>query len=286
MNRSEIKLNYGYKTPTEMRNQVSLIGKAVRLERIMNRKTKRTIIVPMDHGMSVGPIKGLEDMKAMVDMVAEGGADAVLGHLGLPIYGHRKSGKDVGLIIHLSASTSLGPYPNSKVLVTMVDEAIKIGADAVSVHINIGDENEANMLQTLGQVSRECREWGMPLLAMMYPRGKKITDEHNVEYVKIAARVAAEFGVDIVKTNYTGSIETFKEVTRGCGAPVIIAGGPKKGTTEDLLQTIKDSLEAGGAGVAIGRNIFQAENPTKMVCAIYRIVHENWEVSEALKEMK
>ena len=192
-----------------------MIGKAIRLERIINRKTKRTIIVPMDHGMSVGPIKGIENLKAMVDQVADGGADAVLGHLGLPIYGHRKSGKDVGLIIHLSASTSLGPYPNSKVLVTTVEEAIKIGADCVSVHINIGDESEADMLQILGAVSSECRDWGMPLLAMMYPRGKKIDDEHDVKYVKIAARVAAELGVDLIKTNYTGSIETFKEIVGG-----------------------------------------------------------------------
>ncbi len=270
---------------------MSLIGKAIRLERIINRKTKRTLIVPMDHGMSVGPIKGLEDMKgsetmkSMVDQVAEGGADAVLGHLGLPIYGHRKSGRDVGLIIHLSASTSLGPSPNSKIQVTTVREAIQIGADACSVHINIGDENEAGMLRTLGKVSKECREWGFPLLAMCYPRGKKIDDEHGVEYVKIVARVAAELGVDIVKTNYTGSIESFKEVTKGCGAPVIIAGGPKKETTEELLQTIKDSLEAGGIGVAIGRNIFQADNPTKVVRGIYRIVHDNWDVSEAIKEL-
>ena len=265
---------------------MSLIGKAIRLERILNRKDKRTVIVPMDHGMSVGPIKGIENLKQMVDQVAEGGADAVLGHLGLPIYGHRKSGKDVGLIIHLSASTSLGPNPNSKILITSVEDAIKIGADAVSIHINIGDENEAEMLKTLGTVSSDCREWGMPLLAMMYPRGKKIDDEHKVEYVKIVARVAAELGVDIVKTNYTGSIETFKEVTGGCGAPVIIAGGPKKETIEELLHTIKDSLEAGGAGVAIGRNIFQADNPTKVVQAIYRIVHQGWAPSEAIKELK
>lgn len=265
---------------------MSMIGKAIRLERIINRKTRRTIIVPMDHGMSVGPIKGIEDLKAMVDQVAEGGADAVLGHLGLPMYGHRKSGKDVGLIIHLSASTSLGPSPNSKIMITTVQEAIKIGADGVSIHINIGDENESEMLRTLGQVSYACREWGMPLLAMMYPRGKKIDDEFDVKYVKIVARVAAELGVDIVKTNYTGSIESFKEVTGGCGAPVIIAGGPKKETIEELLQSIRDSLIAGGAGVAIGRNIFSADNPIKVTRAVYRIVHDNWEVDEALKEMR
>ncbi|MHA1785502.1 MAG: 2-amino-3,7-dideoxy-D-threo-hept-6-ulosonate synthase [Candidatus Helarchaeota archaeon] len=263
---------------------MSLIGKAVRLERILDRNTKRTIIIPMDHGMSVGPISGLLDLGDMVDKVANGGANAVLGHLGLPIYGHRKRGKDVGLIIHLSASTSLGPYPNSKVLVTTVEEAIKIGADCVSVHINIGDEDESNMLQSLGSVSRSCREWGIPLLAMMYPRGKKIDSEHGVEYVKIASRVGAELGVDIVKTNYTGSIDSFKEVVKGCPAPVVIAGGPKVDTFEDLLVTIKDSLTAGAAGVAIGRNVFQSKNPTASVRAMYRIIHEDWDVKESLKE--
>jgi len=77
------------------------------MERILNRDTKRTIIVPMDHGLTVGPLPGLEDMGKTVDLVAEGGANAVLGHIGLPIYGHRGYGKDIGLIIHISGSTSL-----------------------------------------------------------------------------------------------------------------------------------------------------------------------------------
>ena len=268
---------------------MSSIGKAIRLERIIDRNTRRTIIIPMDHGMGAGPIKGLIDLGDMVDKVAEGGANAVLGHIGLPIYGHRKHGKDVGLIIHLSASTSLGPYPNSKIQVTSIEDAIKFGADAVSVHINIGDEREHEMLSTLGTVSSKAFEWNMPLLAMMYPRGHDI-NEHDVNVVKHVARIAAELGVDIVKTNYTGSIETFKEVTAGCGAPVVIAGGPKikenarGGPIEQLLKMTKDSIEAGGAGVAYGRNVFQSENPTVLVRALCRIIHKNWEVQETLKE--
>ncbi|MEM2933324.1 MAG: class I fructose-bisphosphate aldolase family protein, partial [Methanocellales archaeon] len=182
---------------------MSLIGKAVRLERIINRETGKTVIVPMDHGVSLGPIKGLIDMKEAVNKVAEGGANAVLGHMGLPKYGHRRYGRDIGLIIHLTASTTLGPDPLHKVLVTSVEEAIKVGADGVSVHVNIGANDEAEMLAMLGQVSRACNEWGMPLLAMMYPRGAKVKSEHSVEYVKHAARVGAELGADIVKTNYT-----------------------------------------------------------------------------------
>jgi len=261
---------------------MSYTGKAVRMERIMDRKTWRTVIVPMDHGMSVGPIPGLVDMAATVDKVAEGGANAVLGHIGLPLHGHRRYGKDVGLIMHLSASTSLSPDPNSKVLVTTVEEALKMGADAVSVHINVGAETESEMLKALGETTIRCREWGMPLLAMMYPRGKKVVSETAVENVRIAARSAAELGVDIVKTNYTGSVESFREVTKGCPVPVVVAGGPRMETTRDILELVHGSIEAGGAGVAMGRNVFQAADPVKMVRAISLIVHHGGSVEEAL----
>ena len=154
-------------------------GKEIRLERIIDRNTRKTIIVPMDHGVTNGPIAGLIDISEAVDRVAEGGANAVLGHVGLALHGHRKSGRDVGLILHLSASTSIGPDPNEKVLVNSVTNALKMGADAVSVHINIGADSEARMLVDLGEVAIECMEWGVPLLAMMYPRGRKIANEHD-----------------------------------------------------------------------------------------------------------
>ncbi|MBS7657077.1 2-amino-3,7-dideoxy-D-threo-hept-6-ulosonate synthase [Candidatus Bathyarchaeota archaeon] len=265
---------------------MSLIGKAIRLERIMNRDTKRTIIVPMDHGVTMGPVQGLQNMADMVNKVAEGGANAVLGHIGLPLYGHRRYGKDIGLILHLMGSSILSPDPNNKVLVMTVEEAMVIGADAVSLHINIGADNDAEMLRILGEVSRQCLRWGMPLVAMMYPRGRKVKSEHDVEAVKLAARIGAELGADIVKTNYTGDIDSFSEVVKGCPSPVVIAGGPKTETQEDVLQMAWEAIQAGSAGVSIGRNVFQAPNPTKMVRALYRIVHENWTVNEAKKELK
>jgi fructose-bisphosphate aldolase/2-amino-3,7-dideoxy-D-threo-hept-6-ulosonate synthase len=259
------------------------IGKAIRMERILDRRTRTTVIVPMDHGMTVGPIPGLIDLPEAVDKVAEGGANAVLGHMGLPLHGHRGYGRDIGLIIHLSASTSLGPDPNHKVLVTGVEDAIKIGADAVSIHVNVGADDEAEMLADLGWVARTCDNWGMPLLAMMYPRGPKVKSEHDVEYVKHAARVGAELGVDIIKTNYTGAPDTFKEVVDGCQIPVVIAGGPKMGTEHELFEMIFDAIQVGAAGVSIGRNVFQAENPMLLVRKISKIVHENYTVEEAEK---
>jgi len=239
----------------------------------------------MDHGLTLGPIKGIErNLGEIVNKVALGGANAVLGHVGIPLYGHRGYGPDIGLILHLSGSTSLSPESNYKVLVNNVLEAVKLGADGVSLHINIGTKNDPEMLEILGNISRECREFGMPLLAMMYPRGENIDNEYDVQVVKIAARVAAELGADLVKTNWTGDPDSFKEVVRGCMAPVIIAGGIKASVRE-LLEVTKQSIEVGGAGVAYGRNVFQAEDPTKVVKALYLVVHKNYEVSEAIKEI-
>ncbi|MFW9879669.1 MAG: 2-amino-3,7-dideoxy-D-threo-hept-6-ulosonate synthase [Candidatus Thorarchaeota archaeon] len=260
------------------------IGKKIRLERIINRETKRTIIIPMDHGLTVGPIKGIEkDLGEIVNKVALGGANAVIGHVGIPLYAHRGYGPDIGLILHLSGSTSLSPDSNYKVLVNTVLEAVKFGADGVSIHINIGTKSDPEMLEILGSVSRECRDLGMPLIAMIYPRGENIENEQDFEVVKIATRVAAELGADIVKTNWTGDPNSFKKVVDGCMAPVIIAGGERAGIRE-ILEITKQSIEVGGAGVAFGRNVFQADDPTKFVRALYLIVHKNYDVDEAIKE--
>ena len=263
-----------------------MIGKKIRLERIINRHTGRTVIAPMDHGVSNGPMKGIIDIDKTVESISQGGADAILMHKGIVEQGHRGYGKDIGLIVHLSASTSLAPNPNNKVIVTSVEKAIQLGADAVSVHVNLGSETESEMLQELGEISETCSYWGIPLLAMMYPRGQKVENEHDVELVKHAARVGSELGVDIVKTNYTGDPDSFKEVVEGALVPVVIAGGPKVDTDEELLQMVKDSIEVGWAGVAFGRNLFQAENPGKITKAISEVVHNDLEVNEALKFLK
>lgn len=259
-----------------------MIGKEVRLERIINRNTGGTVIVPMDHGVSAGPILGITNMKEAMSQVADGGANAVVVHKGVVARGHRKSGPDMGLILHLSASTSLSPEPNAKTLVCTVEEAIKVGADGVSVHVNIGDDHEKEMLSDLGNVARTASEWGMPLLAMIYPRGERIKDEYDVGVVKHAARLGAELGADVVKVSYTGSPESFREVVEGSHVPVVIAGGPKMGSDRAILEMVKGAIEAGAAGVSIGRNVFQHKNPTRIVAALSMIVHKNATVDEAL----
>lgn len=258
-----------------------MLGKQIRMERIIDRNTNRSVIVPMDHGVSSGPIYGITDLRDAIDQVVRGGANAIVEHKGMVGAGHRRSGKDVGLIIHLSASTSLSPYPNTKTLVCTVEEALKLGADAVSIHVNIGDDRERQMLNDFGLVSDRAREWGMPLLAMIYPRGEKIANEYDPKVLKHAARLGAELGADIVKISYSGSVESFREVIGGCRVPVVIAGGEKMDSDKQILEMVRGSIDAGGSGVSIGRNIFQHRDPTRMVGAISMIVHEEATVEQA-----
>lgn len=258
------------------------LGKAIRLERLMNRSTGKSIIVPMDHGVSVGPIDGLLDMPRAVNEVAEGGADAVLAHKGLIRCGHRKSGRDIGLIMHLSSSTDLSPQPNAKVLTATVEDALKLGADGVSMHVNLGDPSESRMLEDLGRVAGVASDWGVPLLAMVYARGPKIRDPFAPEVVAHSARVAMELGADIVKVPYTGDMDSFSRVVESCCVPVLIAGGPKMASTRDFLQTVSDAVKAGAAGISVGRNVFQHPKPRMLVSALSGIIHAGWNVDQAL----
>jgi len=257
-------------------------GKEIRLKRIFNQNSKKTIIVPMDHGVSVGPIPGIEKMRETIKKIARGRAEAILVHKGIA---KNCFEGETGLIIHLSGATIAGEV-NDKVLLASVEEAISLGADAVSIHVNIGAPTEPKMLSDLGQIAEVCENWGMPLLAMMYPRGPKIDSEHNPKWVKMVARIGAELGADIVKTNYTGSVESFREVIEGCPVPVVIAGGPKVKSEGEFLEMVEKAMEAGAKGVSIGRNVFQAKDPEKMVRALAKIVHEGKPAKEALEELK
>ncbi len=260
-----------------------MIGKKIRMQRIMGRESQKMLIVPIDHGISDGPIDGLINVKETVSTIAESGANGILMHKGLVGVGFRGGGTDIGLIVHLSAGTSLSPDPLNKVMVTTVEEAVSLGADAISIHINVGAEETGRMMEEAGQVVRDCKKYGMPLMMMMYPRGEKVKNEKDVEVVKMAARIGAELGADIVKTNYTGSKESFKQVVAGCPVPVIIAGGAK-GTDRETLEMIKDAMDAGAAGVAMGRNAFQHKEPKKIIKAVSLIIHKKYSVDAALKE--
>ena len=253
------------------------------MEKIFDRRTRKTVMVPMDHGITLGPVKGLVNVKDIMRCAIDGGANALIMHKGIVKDCYINCPKTSGLIIHLSASTSLSVDPDYKVLITTPDEALKLGADAVSVHVNIGSEHEYQMLLDTGLVSKQCEELGLPLLAMMYPRGKNIHNQYDADLIAHVCRVGAEMGADVVKTNYTGDPDSFKRVVRGCPVPVLAAGGLRTSTDLELLENIAGAMEAGAGGVAIGRNVFMHENPSAMVRKICSVVHDNLSPDEAIK---
>lgn len=251
---------------------MSSSGTEIRLRRLFSGG--KALIVAMDHGVSSGPIAGLEDIRKAVANVAKGGATGVVLHKGVVPFAQEYFDERLALILHLSASTSLSLHPDRKVLVANVEEAIACGADAISVHVNLGGEDDERMLADLGATATACRRFGMPLLAMMYPRGSNIKDPYGVDVVKHVARAGAELGADIVKTVYTGSADTFRDVTRGCPVPVVVAGGPKLDSERATLTMIEGAVAGGAAGISFGRNVFGAKDPIGMTRAIARILFD------------
>ena len=255
-------------------------GKRIRLSRIT--KNGRMLCIPMDHGVSIGPINGLDSISETIGKIQEGGASSVLVHKG--IIRSLKWTPNLGLIVHASVSTDIGPSPNRKILVSNVKEAVRMGADAISLHINIGADDEPEMLADLGAVADEADEWNLPLIGMMYPRGKGIKNPNDPKTVAHVTRIGAELGADIVKTVYTGDPDSFRTVVDSCPVPVVIAGGPRAKTDRDALNMARAAIDSGAIGVTFGRNVFQYKNTKAMVAALAKIVYDDASVDDALEE--
>ncbi|MCX7922087.1 MAG: 2-amino-3,7-dideoxy-D-threo-hept-6-ulosonate synthase [Clostridia bacterium] len=258
-------------------------GKDIRLKQLF-KHSQHIFVLPMDHGITVGPMQGIEDIRKVSRQVS-GKVDALLVHKGMVNQiADCLAPEGCNLIIHLSASTSLAPDPNKKELVTSVEHAMKMGASAVSVHVNLGAPSEADMLRDLGRTAELCESWGIPLMAMMYVRDGSSQSEYDSAKIKHAARAAEELGADIVKVNYSGAVDTFSEVVKSVRIPVVIAGGPKASSDFECLNMINDCMKAGAMGVAIGRNIFQHQNPDILSGAIRNILDNKLSEAE-IKEL-
>ena len=257
-------------------------GNAARLARIGTRG--RYLIVPMDHGITLGAVKGLKDVESTIDAITRGGADAVLTQKGIAGRVHENK-NSAGYICHLNGSTTIGPDENDKRTTGTVEDAIRAGADAVSFHINVGSQYEREQVEELATVTSEADRYGIPVLAMTYARGPDIdpeSDDYN-QAVGHAVRLGEELGADVVKTKYTGDAETFQHVVESTSLPVVIAGGAK-GTDKETLQMVRGAMDAGAAGVSMGRSIFQHDDPEAITQGVASVLHEDETAEEAARE--
>ncbi|MCI4066144.1 hypothetical protein MRQ36_27790 [Micromonospora sp. R77] len=268
-------------------------GKLVRLSRLL--PSGRTVMVPFDDALISGPHAGLLDTVGRAGEVAAGGADAILGFRML----HERcvrQGLSMPFLVNLTASTVLSAHTR-KVAVGSVEAALRAGCDGVAVHVNVTDRDEALMLSTLGAVSDSCQQWGMPLLAIMYPRRAAAdgTDDNYLQrrasdrpgyatLVRHAARIAVELGADIVKTQYTGDPESFATVVEAAmGVPVVIAGGPRT-SIRQALDNAHSAVAAGAAGVCFGRQTYNRADVTAFVRMLRLVVRDGRDPADLAPE--
>lgn len=246
-------------------------GKLFRLRRLSLAGDDKHLLVPLDHSVSDGPIVPAGQWPDLLRALVAGGADGIVVHKGRARALAPDILKSCALVVHLSASTACSADVNAKVLVGDVEEALRLGADAVSVHVNIGSDTEAQQLADLGAVARSCDAWGMPLIAMVYPRGPRIENPHDPALLAHLVNVAADLGADMVKTSVALPLDRMAEVVANSPIPILAAGGPPDGS--DLIEYGTAVMASGCRGLAIGRRVFTSPSPAALVSRLSAVVH-------------
>ncbi|WP_158883092.1 2-amino-3,7-dideoxy-D-threo-hept-6-ulosonate synthase [Amycolatopsis anabasis] len=248
-----------------------LTGKSLRLARLSRHCDDRFLFIPLDHTISDGPIATAAGFNQLVRDIADGGADAIVVHKGRARTIQPELLSRCALVVHLSASTAHAPDTNAKVLVGEVAEAVRLGADAVSVHVNIGSDTEAGQLADLGTVAKASDRWGIPLMAMMYPRGPRLTEPGDPVLLSHVVNIAADLGADLVKVPMAAPPDRMVEVVASSPLPIVVAGG--SGADTSVAQLATNALTVGCHGLAVGRRVFTSAAPRQTVHELATIIH-------------
>jgi len=248
-------------------------GKAVRMSRIL-ASGRPTLMVPLDDALIFGPTGEFRDTAALLDLLDSCRVDSILSFAGT--LHQLDAASSVGRILNITASTVRKDHTH-KVLVNSIRRAVALGADAVAVHINLSSTFEGDMLRTLGTVIESANVSGLPVVAIAYPRREAASGDDNYldlrtnhidQYTDLVAhtcRVAYELGADVIKTQFTGTAETFSRVIDCCRpVPILMAGGALL-DPPDIFGTVTQAIEAGAAGVSLGRNIHQRPFGSKLL---------------------
>ncbi|MEP3245407.1 MAG: hypothetical protein ABJN40_14690 [Sneathiella sp.] len=270
-------------------------GKAFRLGRIINPDTNRSVSVAFDHGLDVGPMPGITDARGTMAKLVEGGADAVLISPGIArLCQDQLSPKTApSFIMRMDWTNMWRPldpmaYEEGRTcLIARVEDAVRLGADAVLSFMFMGYDDpdvEIAEMQKTAELTRACEQYGIPHIIEPMCRGLKSKGkEMDGEYIAFVCRMAVEMGADALKADYSGSAETYRQVVEACPVPILIAGGPKADSPYASYEMVEGAIEAGAAGVLLGRNIIQAPDPAAALRAIRGIVHENMDATSAVQ---
>lgn len=246
-------------------------GKQVRLNRLL-RGDGLTVMAAMDHGIAgLSPLEHLAAPARLIPAVVAAGVDAAIVTPGIAAnFGALFGGVGVIVRVDCGPTALTGDWAANQPALT-VEDALRLGADAVIAMGIVGAPGESPSLQALAHLASECERWGVVLVGEMLPGGFTAA-EVTTDQIAVAARVGAELGADLIKIRYSGSPESFRTVTAGCYRPVVVLGGSKQGP-DQLIGTTRDAITAGARGVAVGRNLWQAQNPAGVAAALVAAVH-------------
>jgi class I fructose-bisphosphate aldolase len=248
----------------------------------------RSVLLAYDQGLEHGPSTDFNDRNIDPTMVMEtatkGGFCGVVFQKGVA---ERYYDGKVPLIVKLNGKTSLPKGEPISKQVCSVEQAISLGAKGVGYTIYLGSSYEADMLSEFGRIQEEAHERGIPAIAWIYPRGVAVQNDTSKEIVSYAARTGLELGADAVKIKYTGDSASFSwAVKAAAGVRVFMSGGPKAPTDEDFLVQVRGVMDAGATGLAVGRNVWQNQDPLRMAEMLKKIIFEGSSVQEASEAAK
>ncbi len=245
------------------------------------------LLLAYDQGFEHGPSADFNeksvDPNYILDIASKGEFTGVVLHKGIAekYYNGR-----VPLILKLNGKSSLPKGEPISTQICTVEEAIGLGAKGVGYTIYLGSAHENIMLQEFGDIQREAHEEEIPAIAWIYPRGEGVKNDTAPEIVAYAARAGLEVGADAVKIKYTGDPETFRWAVKAAGLTrVFMSGGPKAPTDETFLSQVKGAIDAGASGLAVGRNVWQHNDPLKMAAALREIIFDGGELQKALQRV-
>ena len=266
------------------------LGKRIRLKRVID-PAGVSIICALDHGMtSPRFLEPLAHVRARTEEAVAGGANVIMLSKGMARVAEPAFRPDTSLALLLSASALPALGRPEVVAVAEVEEAARLGADAVVLFVALGGEDEADMIERVAEVGEACEREGMPFIAeaeypTTYAAVEDLEQEYGFEYLQRNVRLCAELGADVIKTNWPGDGERFGAlVATAAGAPLVLAGGSRIGD-EELLRRMQAAMAAGGIGCSVGRNIFMHPNPEGVTRALARVIRERWSADEALAEL-
>ncbi|NLX09471.1 MAG: hypothetical protein GXY36_07420 [Chloroflexi bacterium] len=273
-------------------------GKTIRLGRVLDPRDQRAAVIAFDHGLHLGVIPGVANPGAMLETLAESGADAFLVGPGTARrFASVFTGRGApGLIMRVDwtnrwrSAEMLGSEEGRGRMIASVEDAARLGADAVLTYMFIGYDDpdaEARQVEDVAEMTQACEALGIGCIIEPMARGRRADhDIYRPEFIAMGARIACEIGADVLKTDYSGSGDTFRQVIDATFRPVLIAGGPKTETLREALEMVSGALHAGARGMFIGRNVFQAPDPGRMMRVLRRMIHDDLSVDAALGELE